>query len=969
MVGKPKQISVTRRLILSFSALVFLFFLFGLFTLYDIHTLTNLTTTIYNHPLVVSNAALQSNTSIAKMHRNMKDVVLFKTLSEIQQSIEAVNEEEEKVYEQLDIVDSRILGEEGKALAIQARKLFDGWRPIREEVIRLVLEDQREKAGKITTGKGAGHVALLEEKMLELTKYARNKASDFMHETQRVHSRLKVATILFWLLGILTSTVVAFFTIKQILLAEKQLQESETKYRRLFETANDGILLLEKAELKIHHANPAITELLGYSREELLGSNLKDVGIPEDIDNSQEILQILNRNGIYSYSDALLKKKDGQGVDADIYMVDKAKLVQCNIRDITERKLTEKALLESEERYRLLTQQSLTGIYIHIEGFLKFVNNRFAEMLGYAPEEMVGRQYWDFIHPEDREMVKNISLAVARGEVAPPEYEFRHKSKDGETVWVHNLATIIQYQGQTANMGNLTQINDRKQAEEALRESEARYREILENVLVGAYQVTLDGKFLFANRKMIRMFGFSSYEELEATGSIAELYARPEERTEVVDEIISKGFINDDFEFKHKNGQSIWVKLHTRKATNKDGAVILEGLMEDVTETKKIAALLQQSQKMEAIGTLAGGIAHDFNNILAIILGNAELAADDVPDWNPASASLKEIHQASIRAKDMVQQLLAFSRKSDEESRPTSIAPIIKESMKMLRSVIPTSFEFKQHISDDPCNIMGDATQINQIVMNLVTNAADSMSEEGGFLEVTLENLLLQEEKSCFDWVLSPGPYVRLKVRDTGEGIEPKIMDRIFEPYYTTKEVGKGTGMGLSLIHGIVKRHGGGVRVESEVGKGTLFEIYFPALEKTFEEEKAPNGEIRGGAERILFVDDEESMVKLNRQRLERLGYQVKSTTKPLEALEWFKADPDQFDVIITDMTMPRMSGDRLAAEVLEIRPHMPVIICTGYSERMSAEKAEALGVSKYIEKPIDLRNLATALREVLDET
>ena len=325
-MGKSKHASVTRKLVLSFSALISIFLLFGLFTLYDIHTLTNLTSTIYNHPLVVSNAALQSNTSIAKMHRNMKDVVLFKTLSEIQQSIEAVNKEEEKVHEHLDIVKSRILGEEGKALAIQARKLFDGWRPIREEVIRLVLEDQREKAGKITTGKGAGHVALLEEKMLELTKYARNKASDFMHETQRVHSRLKVVTILFWLLGILTSTVVAFFTIKQILLAEKQLQESETKYRRLFETANDGILLLEKPELKIHHANPAITELLGYSREEFVGSNLKDVGIPEDIDTSQEILQILNRNGIYSYSDALLKKKDGQGVDADIYMVNKSKV-------------------------------------------------------------------------------------------------------------------------------------------------------------------------------------------------------------------------------------------------------------------------------------------------------------------------------------------------------------------------------------------------------------------------------------------------------------------------------------------------------------------------------------------------------------------------------------------------------------------------------------------------------------------
>jgi len=384
-------------------------------------------------------------------------------------------------------------------------------------------------------------------------------------------------------------------------------------------------------------------------------------------------------------------------------------------------------------------------------------------------------------------------------------------------------------------------------------------------------------------------------------------------------------------------------------------------------EKRRLESQLQQSQKMEAVGTLAGGIAHDFNNILAIILGNAELASDDVPDSNPASKSLKEICLTSLRAKDMVHQLLAFSRKSDEEIKPVDMAPIIKGSMKMLRSAVPTSVEFKQHISDDPCSILGDAAQINQIVMNLVINAADAMSEEGGLLEVTLAKIILQEEKACFDWVLSPGLYIRLRMRDTGEGIEPEIMDRIFDPYYTTKEVGKGTGMGLSVIHGIIKRHGGGILVESEIGKGTVFEIYFPALEETAEEEKPPDGEIKGGAERILFVDDEESMVDLNRQRLERLGYQVKSTTKPVEALEWFKANPDQFDVIITDMAMPRMTGDRLAAEVLKIRPHMPVIICTGYSERMSAKKAAALGVRKYIEKPIELRNLASSIREVLE--
>jgi two-component system, cell cycle sensor histidine kinase and response regulator CckA len=389
---------------------------------------------------------------------------------------------------------------------------------------------------------------------------------------------------------------------------------------------------------------------------------------------------------------------------------------------------------------------------------------------------------------------------------------------------------------------------------------------------------------------------------------------------------------------------------------------------EDITEKKLLEAQLLQSQKMEAVGTLAGGIAHDFNNILAVILGNAELAADDIPPGNPAGKSLKAIHQASLRAKDMVRQLLAFSRKSDEETSLLNMTPIIKESMKMLRSAVPTSIEFKLHISGDACNILGDAAQINQIMMNLVTNASHAMSEAGGLLEVTLEKIILPEETPCFDFILPPGPHIRLKVRDTGKGIEPKILARIFEPYFTTKEVGKGTGMGLSVVHGIAKRHDGGILVESTPGEGTVFEIYFPALEKMVAEEEKPEGEIKGGSESILFVDDEESMVDLNHQRLTRLGYEVKSTTQPVEALEWFKADPDQFDVIITDMTMPRMTGDRLAVEVLKIQPNMPVIICTGYSERMSAEKAETLGVSKYIEKPIDLRNLAASLREVFDK-
>jgi PAS domain S-box-containing protein len=721
---------------------------------------------------------------------------------------------------------------------------------------------------------------------------------------------------------------------------EEALRESEASYRSLFENAN---LAFSRSSLdgKIMAANPEFIRMFGYESLDDLNTTVKNANeLFADPQRRAEIVRLWEENPVLNRFENAYLRKDGSKfigkltTKAIMASDDRLQFFEGFIEDITERKQAEEALRESEERFRLLASSSPVGIFqADSEGNGIYVNEKVREFTGFTQEEHFGDGWSKAIYPDDRKDVFREWRRMIEGD-GGFKTEFRFLSSDGVVTWVSTQAVLLQDDSnrKTGFIGTLTDITERKLFEEAFRFSENRYMEILENVLVGVYQVTLDGKFIFANQKMIQMFGYSSYEELEAIGSIAELYAKPEERPEVVDEIISKGFINKEVEYKHKDGQSVWVKLHTRKSKNKEGAIILEGLAEDVTEIRKIETQLQQSQKMEAVGTLAGGIAHDFNNILAIILGNTQLASEDVPDWNPAGESLKEIYNASIRARDMVKQLLAFSRKTDEESKPLNMVPIIKESVKMLRSAIPTSVEFRQHISDDLCSVMGDATQINQIVMNLVTNAVHSMPEEVGLLEVTLENMSLLEEKSCFDWVLSPGAYVRLKVRDTGEGIAPTIIDRIFEPYYTTKEIGKGTGMGLSMIHGMVRRQGGGIRVESELGEGTLFEIYFPALEETAEEEKTSEGEIKGGSERILFVDDEASVVNLNRQRLERLGYQVKSTTKPLEALEWFKADPDQFDVIITDMTMPRMTGDKLTAEILKIRPHMPVIICTGYS-------------------------------------
>ena len=333
-MGRPQQSKTTKKLILGFCTLISIFLIFGVYTLYDIHRISKLSRTIYNHPLTVSNAALLSNTSILKMHRSMKDVVLFHSFPRIQEFIEIVNGEEEQVHRQLDIVKNNILGDKGKTLENEARKLFDAWRPIRNEVIGLVHNDQRDNAANITIGKGADHVALLETKMHGLLNYAKSKASEFNIETERIISMSNILGGFLLLIGILVSILVAFTTLKLTSSAENKLLASEKQYRRLFETANDGILLLEKRNLKIHRVNPAIMEMLGYSNEECIDQNMKDIGFPDDSDGLQGIMQTLDESGIIHYKDVPRYKKDGQFIDTDIYMVDEADLVQCNVRNI-----------------------------------------------------------------------------------------------------------------------------------------------------------------------------------------------------------------------------------------------------------------------------------------------------------------------------------------------------------------------------------------------------------------------------------------------------------------------------------------------------------------------------------------------------------------------------------------------------------------------------------------------------------
>ena len=386
-------------------------------------------------------------------------------------------------------------------------------------------------------------------------------------------------------------------------------------------------------------------------------------------------------------------------------------------------------------------------------------------------------------------------------------------------------------------------------------------------------------------------------------------------------------------------------------------------------EKRNLEIQLQQSQKMEAIGTLAGGIAHDFNNILGIIMGNTEMAIADIGTTNSPRKNLETIITAGNRAKEMISRLLSFSRIKDSELIPIRLNTIIIDSLKLLRASIPANIEIQHRISETPYTVLGDTTQIHQIMINLCTNAAHAMQESGGTLTVKLNNIVIDDNSLIEYSGLKKGEYVQLVVIDTGHGIDPEIKDHIFDPYFTTKEPDRGTGMGLSVIHNIVKNHGGDIRTFSEVGVKTEFQILLPIIDNDLpESESDAVTEIPKGQERILLVDDEEMIVDIMKLMLERLGYRVTGHTVSLTALEEFRTFPGDFDLVITDMTMPGMTGDRLAEAIKAIQKDIPIILCTGFNEKINPHKPENSSIQAILMKPVSMNDLAITIRKVIDQ-
>lgn len=761
--------------------------------------------------------------------------------------------------------------------------------------------------------------------------------------------------------------------------SQKLLNESEERFRRLFETANDGILLLEKHELKIRNANPAITAMLDYPNTECIGKEMKDIGFPQDMGTIKELMQTLDEDGIKHYKDAPVKKKTGQVVHTDIYFVDKTNLIQCNIRDVTERKRMEQALLDSEERYRLLTQNSLTGIYIHVGGLLKFVNRRFTEMLGYVLEELIGRQYWDFVHPEDREMVRNISLARARGDKAPYEYEFRHLKKDGKTLWVHNLSTVIQYQGQTANMGNLAQIDDRKQAEKALSESEALFRRMFNQAPIGAAMVSLDYRYLMVNEALCRITGYSA-EELTSR-SVADISHPDDIEGDVAQaQRLATGEIDRygiEKRYLHADGSVVWVHNNVRLIRDEQGqALYFLPMMENINDRKraeqakaKLEAQFQQAQKMESVGRLAGGVAHDYNNMLSVIIGYAELAIDKMAPSDPLHGDLQEIYAAARRATEVTRQLLAFARQQTIAPAVLDLNTTVEGMLKMLRRLIGENINLAWLPYSDLWPVKMDPSQLDQILANLCVNARDAITDVGK-LRVETQNVTLDEAYCTNHLGYIPGDFVMLAVSDDGCGMDREKQEHIFEPFFTTKVVGKGTGLGLAMVYGIVKQNDGFINVYSEPGQGTTFRIYLPRYRgmiiDAMEEKTTPIPEGKG--EWVLVVEDDAAVMKLTAKILDGLNYTVMTAQTRGKAMDLIKRHAHRIELLLIDVVMPEMNGRDLANEIRSICPNLKTLFMSGYTADVIAQHGVLEEGVKIIQKPFATHAMASAVRKALEE-
>ncbi|CAN5295656.1 hypothetical protein BH11PLA2_BH11PLA2_28770 [soil metagenome] len=778
--------------------------------------------------------------------------------------------------------------------------------------------------------------------------------------------------------------VVSHIDISKRKRAESALSFSENRYRRLFEAAQDGILIVDPATRKIFQVNPFLANLIGYTREEIIGKELWEIGLFQDIEANKKAFQQLQEQGYIRYEDLPLRNKDGMQIEvgfvSNIYNVGDSNVIQCNIRDITKRKQAE------AERLKLFTQLTLQIermplAYLLCDAELKYTRwNPAAErMFGFTEAEVLGKHPIEvIIPPQSKAVVAEIFARLSAGEMNA-HGRSENITKDGRTIFCewHNTP-LFNPDGTFRGILSLAQdITDQREADQALHASEQR----LQHVLSSSPAVMLTLKFVeghirginWISENLRAIFGYEPAEALGAQWWPENVHPDDRERitTQFLTDLQADGHTLHEFRFRHNDGRYLWTRSEFKLVRDAAGLPLEAiGSWSDITERKQLQDQFHQAQKMEAVGQLASGVAHDFNNLLTIINGYCELLIEQFPSNDPKRGMLEEIQKAGMSSAGLTRQLLVFSRQQVLAPQILDLNLVVTETEKLLRRVIGEDILLHTTLHPHLDTIKADPGQLEQVLMNLAVNARDAMPG-GGKLTIETKNVELSKDYTRMHPEVRPGHYVMLAVTDTGTGMTSEVRRRLFEPFFTTKDVGKGTGLGLAVVHGIVKQSEGSIEVYSEPGIGTLFKIYLPRVEQAASAGKSRLGlgPAPRGTETILLAEDEDGVRALTLLALRMCGYVVLEAKNGDEALRLAQKFGEPIDLLVTDVVMPGMGGRRLAEQMQLLQPKIKVLYLSGYTDDAVIRHGILQDQVNFLQKPFAPLALSHKVRAVLAQS
>ena len=744
----------------------------------------------------------------------------------------------------------------------------------------------------------------------------------------------------------------------------------EEKYRQLFEQSPLSYIS-STMDGTIQAVNRSVGKTFGYAAEDLIGHNFVEFLTPESREDFQVNYPRFLETGNFSGADYEVYRSDGSVATIQVTSTvirdeaGKPVSVQSIILDVTRQRIIEAQMRESEARYRLLFERAPVGI-IHYDTDLHVTacNENYLNLMNTSRDEIMG---FDIRTLRDKRVIPVFEAAL-KGEEAHWEGEYQRTLYDGTAYVSLRTAPLMDGEGNIqGGIGIMVDLSKQKRAET----EKSRFMSAIEQATETIVITDTSGAIEYVNPAFESMTGYTAEEAQGRNPSMLRSGRHDAQFYRDLWHTIQEGKVwKGHIVNRKKDGTLFEEDVTISPVRNQEGRITnYVAVKRDVTREVALKKQLNQAMKMEAIGTLAGGIAHDFNNILSAVLGYAEMVDIQLEEDHPAREDVAQIITAGHRATDLIRQILTFSRQEEEELRPVKLQFIIKEALKLLRSSLPSSIELHQDIDSSCGSVLADPTSVHQVLINLCTNAKQAMTGGSGSLSVRLAEVdggslslpAIPETMRGRRWVM-------LSVHDTGRGMDAQVRERIFDPFFTTKKQGQGTGLGLSVVHGIVKSHDGEILVESEPGRGTTFYVFFPLVKEDEQpSEHDLTTEIIGGTEHILLVDDEPLLVDLMERSLSLLGYKIDSFTDSASALAWIEKHEHEIDLIITDMTMPGMTGAELAERVLRRNPTMPIILCTGYSEEMDAQRARELGIRRFVAKPVDNRELALTIRDVLD--